>query len=154
MRKVPLYKTAIDVAFILVLVVVSWWLATDVFDVLPSRIFPSPGKVFAQIIEDAEKIGTGIASSLGIVAEGFLLGGLSALVLGLFLGSQALVITMLAAPSSLSSETRRAASSAVISALPGSLPHKYCASVRFGTITSAVAHMSLLWATSSSVMPL
>lgn len=91
MRKVPLYKTAIDVAFILVLVVVSWWLATDVFDVLPSRIFPSPGKVFAQIIEDAEKIGTGIASSLGIVAEGFLLGGLSALMLGLFLGSQARV---------------------------------------------------------------
>ena len=91
MRKVPLYKTAIDVAFILALVVVSWWLATDVFDVLPSRIFPPPGEVFAQIVEDAEKIGIGIASSLGIVAEGFLLGGLSALVLGLLLGSQARV---------------------------------------------------------------
>lgn len=86
MKRVPLYKTAIDVAFILVLVVISWWLATDVFDVLPSRIFPPPEKVFAQIVEDAEKIGTGIVSSLGIVAEGFVLGGASALVLGLILG--------------------------------------------------------------------
>lgn len=91
MKTVPLYKTAIDVAFIIALVVVSWWLATDVFDALPSRIFPSPGKVFAQLIEDADKIGAGIASSLGIIAEGFLLGGLSALVLGLLLGSQARV---------------------------------------------------------------
>lgn len=91
MRSVPLYKTIIDVVFILMLVILSWWLATDVFNILPARLFPPPGAVFSQIVEDAEKIGAGIVSSLGIVAEGFVLGGASALVLGLLLGSQARV---------------------------------------------------------------
>lgn len=89
MKKVPIYKTAIDVIFIVALVIFSWWLATDVFDVLPSRIFPPPQQVFLQIVEDAEKIGGGIVSSLGIVIEGFVLGAACALVLGLLLGSQA-----------------------------------------------------------------
>lgn len=89
MKNIPLYRTAIDVAFIVILVIASWWLATDVFNVLPPRIFPSPIAVLWQIVEDAEKIGTGIVSSLGIIAEGFILGGAAALALGLLLGSQA-----------------------------------------------------------------
>ncbi len=91
MNKTPAYKTALDVVFIIVLVIASWWLATDVFGVLPSRIFPGPGAVFSQIVEDGEKILTGIVSSLGIIAQGFVLGAACGIGLGLLLGSQARV---------------------------------------------------------------
>lgn len=91
MRRVSPYRTALDAAFVLALAVFCWWLATDVLDALPARIFPPPEKVLLQIGEDADKIVSGIASSLGIVAEGFALGGSSALALGLLLGSHARV---------------------------------------------------------------
>lgn len=89
MKPVSSARTALDVAFLFVLLVVSWWLATDVFSLLPERLFPTPQAVALQIVEDGEKIVQGIGSSLAIVAEGFLLGGGAAIVLGLALGTGA-----------------------------------------------------------------
>lgn len=81
--------SAVDVTAVIFFVLTAWTLATSVFDVLPQKMFPAPGIVFAQIVADAAKIGTGVASSLGIIAEGFVLGGVSALVVGLVLGYRA-----------------------------------------------------------------
>lgn len=93
MKTTPWYKTSLDVALIFLIILLTWWLTTDVFNLLPAKIFPSPLKVFAQIVADGQKISTGIGSSLGIIAEGFLLGGVSGLVLGLVLGINARVHT-------------------------------------------------------------
>lgn len=78
-----------DVPAVVLAVIAAWQLAASTLAVLPEKMFPAPGIVFAQIVADAAKIGQGIASSLGIVAEGFLLGTAVALVLGLALGYRA-----------------------------------------------------------------
>lgn len=78
--------TLADVTAIVLGVLAAWELATAAFNVLPEKMFPAPGIVFAQIVADYVKIGQGIASSLAIVAQGFLLGTAVALVLGLTLG--------------------------------------------------------------------
>ena len=85
-RKRATRDTLADVTAIILGVLAAWQLATAAFNVLPEKMFPAPGIVFAQIVADHVKIGQGIASSLGIVAQGFLLGTAVALVLGLTLG--------------------------------------------------------------------
>ena len=85
-RKRSTRDTLADVCAIVLGVLAAWQLATAAFNVLPEKMFPAPGIVFAQIVADSAKIGQGIASSLGIVAEGYLLGTAVALVLGLALG--------------------------------------------------------------------
>lgn len=85
-RKRSTRDTFADVTAIILGVLAAWELATAAFNVLPEKMFPAPGIVFAQIVADHVKIGQGIASSLGIVAQGFLLGTAVALVLGLTLG--------------------------------------------------------------------
>ena len=78
--------TYADVTAVILAVLAAWQLATAGFNLLPEKMFPAPGIVFAQIVADYVKIGQGIASSLGIVAEGYIMGTAVALVLGLALG--------------------------------------------------------------------
>ena len=85
-RKRATRDTLADVTAIILAALAAWQLATAAFNVLPEKMFPAPGIVFAQIVADHVKIGQGIASSLGIVAQGFLSGTAVALVLGLSLG--------------------------------------------------------------------
>lgn len=63
-----------------------WTLATAKFNLLKESLFPSPGRVFAQFIEDWDKILVNIESSLGIILQGFLLAAVIAVPLGLFIG--------------------------------------------------------------------
>lgn len=63
-----------------------WTLATAKFNLLKESLFPAPGRVFAQFIEDREKILVNIQSSLGIILQGFLMAAVIAVALGLFLG--------------------------------------------------------------------
>jgi len=85
-RKRLTRDTYADVTAVILAVLTAWQLATAGFNVLPEKMFPAPGIVFAQIVADYVKIGQGIASSLGIVAEGYVMGTVVALVLGLALG--------------------------------------------------------------------
>lgn len=78
-----------DVCAVVLATLAIWQLLTAGFNLLPEKMFPAPGIVFAQIVADEEKILVGIASSLGIVAEGFAMGTVVALVLGLVLGFHA-----------------------------------------------------------------
>ena len=75
-----------DVCAVILGVLATWQLATASANVLPEKMFPAPGIVFEQIALDCVKIGQGIVGSLSIVAEGYLLGTLVALALGLALG--------------------------------------------------------------------
>lgn len=63
-----------------------WLVCTAKLNLLPESLFPAPGTVFAQLVADCDKIGVNIVSSLGIIVEGFLLGALVAIPLGLALG--------------------------------------------------------------------
>ena len=65
---------------------ILWTLATAKFNWLKEALFPPPGRVFAQFIEDFDKIQVNIVSSLGIIVRGYLLAALVAIPLGLFLG--------------------------------------------------------------------
>ena len=65
---------------------ILWTLATAKFNILKESLFPAPGRVFAQFIEDRGKILTNVRSSLGIILQGFILASAIAVPLGLFLG--------------------------------------------------------------------
>ena len=65
---------------------ILWTLASAKCGWLKESLFPPPGRVFAQFIEDREKILINIVSSLTIIFEGYLLGVAVAIPLGLFLG--------------------------------------------------------------------
>ncbi|MGN0690117.1 MAG: ABC transporter permease [Oscillospiraceae bacterium] len=73
------------VGFIFVLLIL-WTLATAKFNLLKESLFPPPGRVFRQFIEDIDKIGVNIRSSLGIIIEGYLLAAAVSIPLGLFIG--------------------------------------------------------------------
>ena len=75
-----------DVSAFVFAAVGLWLLATTKFSLVNPVLFPTPGAVFSQIVEDADKILVNIQSSLGIVVEGFVLGAVPAIALGLFLG--------------------------------------------------------------------
>lgn len=89
MKPTTKVQSAIDVAAVAVVLVLAWWLATDVAHLLPEKIFPGPATVFLQIVADWPKIGAGIVSSLGIIVQGFVAGAVCAVVIGLVLGSTA-----------------------------------------------------------------
>lgn len=63
-----------------------WTLTTAKFNLLKEALFPAPGRVFAQFIEDRSEIAINVGSSLGIILEGYLLAAAIAIVLGLFIG--------------------------------------------------------------------
>lgn len=78
------------VGFIFVLLGV-WSLATAKYNYLNDLLFPAPGKVINQFIEDRDKIWQNIISSLGTLLRGFLLASVIAIPLGLFIGWSARV---------------------------------------------------------------
>ena len=65
---------------------VLWTLATAKFNLLKAALFPPPGKVFWQFVDDYDKILVNIQSSVGIILQGYLLALIIAIPLGLFLG--------------------------------------------------------------------
>lgn len=65
---------------------IAWTLMTAKLNVLKPSLFPPPGRVFRQFIEDHEKIVINILSSVGIILQGYLLALIIAIPLGLFLG--------------------------------------------------------------------
>lgn len=81
----------LDITGFLFGLLILWTLATAKFDLLKESLFPAPGRVFAQFIEDRGKILINIKSSLGIILQGFLSAAVTAIPLGLFLGWSARV---------------------------------------------------------------
>ncbi|MDR0842560.1 MAG: ABC transporter permease subunit [Acidobacteriota bacterium] len=85
-EKPSLYQLFCDIMTVIYAVLIAWTLFTAKGDVLREALFPGPGRVFQQIMLDWDKILVNIASSLGIIVQGFALGGVTAIPLGLFLG--------------------------------------------------------------------
>lgn len=65
---------------------ILWTLGTAKFNLLNVALFPAPGTVFAQFIEDFDKILLNVQSSLSIIVQGYLLAVVIVIPLGLFLG--------------------------------------------------------------------
>ena len=84
-RKETLHLFQDIISFIYVFLIV-WTLGTAKFNVLNSALFPEPGTVFAQFIDDFDKIAVNVQSSLTIIIQGYLLAAVIAIPLGLFLG--------------------------------------------------------------------
>ena len=89
----------LDIVGFLFAFLILWTLATAKLNLLKETLFPAPGRVLKQFIEDFDKIVVNIRSSLGIILQGYLLAALFAIPLGLFiawnarLGSAATYIT-------------------------------------------------------------
>ncbi len=75
-----------DIAGFIYVFLILWILATAKFNLLNEMLFPPPGKVIAQFIEDRRVILVNIKSSVGIVVQGFCLAAVIAVPMGLFLG--------------------------------------------------------------------
>lgn len=73
------------VSFVFVMLIL-WTLGTAKFNILKPSFFPPPGAVFEQAVRDRGVIFVNIKTSLGIVAQGYVLALLAAIPLGLFLG--------------------------------------------------------------------
>ena len=65
---------------------ILWTRSTAKFNWLKESLFPPPGRVFAQFVDDGVKLLIHAGSSLAIVLEGYVLGLVTAIPLGLFLG--------------------------------------------------------------------
>ncbi len=76
----------LDVIGFLFVLLVLWTLATAKLNLLKESLFPPPGRVFYQFIEDIDKILINIRSSLGIIIQGYLLAAVVAVPAGLFIG--------------------------------------------------------------------
>ena len=77
----------IDIIGFVYAFLILWTLASAKFMWLKEALFPPPGRVFAQFIEDFyPKILINIRSSLLIILQGYLLAAVVAIPLGLFLG--------------------------------------------------------------------
>ncbi|MBR3283117.1 MAG: ABC transporter permease subunit [Ruminococcus sp.] len=63
-----------------------WSLATAKYNYLNDLLFPAPGKVVSQFVEDRDKIWINIKNSLGTTLKGFLIAVAAAVPLGLFIG--------------------------------------------------------------------
>lgn len=85
--------TVEDVAGVVFVILGIWTICSVKTGLLNTKLFPAPGVVFIQIVTDYQKILGGIGSSLGIIVEGMVLGGVAALILGLALGVNARVGT-------------------------------------------------------------
>ena len=81
----------LDIAGFIYAVLGIWSLATAKFNILNDMLFPAPGKVIAQFVEDRSTIANNIISSLGTTVKGFLLASVIAIPLGLFIGWSARV---------------------------------------------------------------
>ncbi|MCC8191432.1 MAG: ABC transporter permease [Ruminococcus sp.] len=76
----------LDIIGFLFVVLIAWTLATAKFNLLSEQLFPPPGRVFWQFLDDIDKIIVNICSSLGIIVEGYLIATVAAIPLGLFIG--------------------------------------------------------------------
>ncbi|MBR0141055.1 MAG: ABC transporter permease subunit [Ruminococcus sp.] len=76
----------LDIAGFIYVLLAVWSLATAKYNILNDMLFPAPGKVIHQFIEDKDKIGTNVLSSLGTTLKGFILAVAVAVPLGLFIG--------------------------------------------------------------------
>lgn len=85
-KKEQSFKLFTDIISFIFGFLILWTLATAKFNLLREALFPPPGKVFAQFIEDFGKISENIASSLSIILQGYILAAVIAIPLGLFLG--------------------------------------------------------------------
>ena len=76
----------VDIVSFIYGLLIAWTLATAKFNLLKPSLFPPPGKVFWQAIDDYDKILVNVQSSIGIILQGYLLAIAVAVPLGLFLG--------------------------------------------------------------------
>lgn len=76
----------LDVVGFLFVLLILWTLATAKLNLLKESLFPPPGRVFYQFIEDIDKIIINIRSSLSIIIQGYLLAAVVAVPAGLFIG--------------------------------------------------------------------
>lgn len=80
------FNLFLDIIGFLFGLLIAWTLATAKFNLLKEALFPPPGRVFTQFIDDIDKIYVNVFSSLGIIVQGYLLATVIAIPLGLFLG--------------------------------------------------------------------
>ena len=76
----------LDIVGFLYGLLIVWVLLTAKGNLLNQSLFPPPGQVFHQFLEDSDKIIINIKSSVGIIVQGYLLAAVTAIPLGLFLG--------------------------------------------------------------------
>lgn len=76
----------VDIISFLYGLLILWTLATAKFNILKESLFPPPGRIFYQFLDDGIKLLVHAGSSLAIILEGYLLGLVIAIPLGLFLG--------------------------------------------------------------------
>ena len=85
-KKVESLNLFTDIVGFIYGLLIAWTLATAKFNLLKAALFPPPGKVFWQFVDDYDKILVNIQSSVGIILQGYLLALAVAIPLGLFLG--------------------------------------------------------------------
>lgn len=76
----------LDIIGFIYALLILWTLASAKLMWLRESLFPPPGRVFAQFVEDLPKVLVNIRSSLSIIVQGYLLGAVIAIPLGLFWG--------------------------------------------------------------------
>ena len=76
----------VDIVSFVYGLLILWTLATAKFNWLKESLFPPPGRIFYQFVDDGVKLLVHAGSSLAIVLEGYALGLGLAIPLGLFLG--------------------------------------------------------------------
>ena len=76
----------LDIVGFIYVLLIAWTLATAKGNLLREVLFPAPGRVLRQLIEDREKIAVNVRSSLGIIIKGYLLAAIVAIPAGLFIG--------------------------------------------------------------------
>ena len=76
----------LDIVGFIYVLLIAWTLATAKGNLLREVLFPAPGRVLRQLIEDREKIAVNVRSSLGIIIKGYLLAAIVAIPTGLFIG--------------------------------------------------------------------
>ena len=76
----------LDIVGFIYVLLIAWTLATAKGNLLREVLFPAPGRVLRQLIEDWEKIAVNVRSSLGIIIKGYLLAAIVAIPAGLFIG--------------------------------------------------------------------
>ena len=86
MKKPQGLNLFLDVIGFLFGFMILWTLATAKFNLLKESLFPPPGRVFRQFLQDWDKILVNVQSSLGIILQGYLLAVVVAIPLGLILG--------------------------------------------------------------------
>jgi len=77
----------VDIFCVIEVFFIAWTLLTAKTGLADANYFPAPGQVFAEMASDWSKILINIGSSLGVIAQGFILGIVLAIPLGLFFGS-------------------------------------------------------------------